>query len=231
MPSITGVRPLSKRTPSVCLGQRQNPHTLYPGPHLANGWGRGAMGKDVGGRAGAAFSPRLGARRYASSGSVPTCRTRPAAESPPRARAAAAPRRPRRCHVVAVSKTFDLDRANLPEFEAIAAAEVHPTSPDPHASCELVGRHRSPGATRAVRNLLDAGPVDLVHAEGFHLVQHVPGDRAVPLVVADQNIEYQLWEQRHRGGSPRSEAVRAALVEHDRCRQAELAAWRRAPDL
>jgi glycosyltransferase involved in cell wall biosynthesis len=47
-----------------------------------------------------------------------------------------------------------------------------------------------------VRDLLREGGFDLVHVEGFYLMQHVPTQPGVPVLLVEQNVEYELARQR-----------------------------------
>jgi glycosyltransferase involved in cell wall biosynthesis len=128
----------------------------------------------------------------------------------------------RRCdvHLIVVSKTYDQDMANARDLERYCAElEVHPAEPLPAepraAGAPLqVLRHRSAGMTSAVERAFAGGRFDLVHVEGFYLMQHLPEPCPVPVLLVEQNIEFDLDRQRSA---------------HDvRTRRAEVAAWRRA---
>src|SRR5215208_2927982 len=76
-------------------------------------------------------------------------------------------------HVVAVSKTPEEDRRDAGVFRDATIFEAANTW-NGEASPRLVQRHRCEGVADYVRSRIDAGLVDLVHAEGFYLMQHVP---------------------------------------------------------
>jgi polysaccharide biosynthesis protein PslH len=118
-------------------------------------------------------------------------------------------------HVAAVTKTLDEDEeavADIPwDHDGISlfpAAQLD--GPVPH-----VARHRSRSATAGIRRLLASGAFDLVHVEGFYLWQHLPRARP-PAVLIEQNVEWQLFEQR---------GLRA---EAEATHRAEVAVWREA---
>jgi glycosyltransferase involved in cell wall biosynthesis len=105
---------------------------------------------------------------------------------------------------------------------------VFPAEPDRsrRECCEIVRRHQSPAAAQHVSAALRSGVVDLVHVEGFYLADLVP-DTGVPLVVAEQNVEYTLCEQ--RAAIARDANQRAAHAEEARrTRHGEFRAWERA---
>src|SRR5579875_3017387 len=56
-------------------------------------------------------------------------------------------------------------------------------------------RHRSPAATARVREILAAGQTELIHVEGYYLMQHLPEPSPVPVLLVEQNVEYQLERQ------------------------------------
>src|SRR5947209_13177085 len=68
---------------------------------------------------------------------------------------------------------------------------------------QQVLRHRSARAKRRVREIIAHERVDLVHVEGFYLMQHVPEWVEVPVLLVEQNIEYELARQRARAGAER----------------------------
>ncbi len=136
-------------------------------------------------------------------------------------------------HVIAVSKDPAHDRAHLDGLRAVADltdVELHEARPDDGAPCTIVGRHASPSATEAVARALSRGDVDLVHVEGFYLAQHLPTCPPVPVVLADQNVESELWQQRADGAAGSGDDLMGShwRREAQRCRAAEVAAWRQA---
>jgi polysaccharide biosynthesis protein PslH len=92
-----------------------------------------------------------------------------------------------------------------------------------------VARHRAPAAAPLIAGLLTRERFDLVHIEGFYLIQHlraVDPQRRPPTLLVEHNIEYRLWEQRADGAPPdRRPGLIAAA---DSTRAAEIAAWHRA---
>lgn len=137
-------------------------------------------------------------------------------------------------YLCAVSVTYADDLANLSEASRFAhkamvfqgrATEDIPRS-EFRASSRALARNRSPEATAYVRDLLDGDTIDLVHAEGFYMMQHVPLD-APNVLLVEQNIEYRLLEQRaavlERSVST-ADTIREALL----VREEEQDAWQRA---
>jgi hypothetical protein len=78
--------------------------------------------------------------------------------------------------------------------------------------------------------MLDRDGIDLVHVEGFYLMQHVPEWVEVPVLLVEQNIEYDLEYQRaraeHDGITRIDSFLRGAHT-----RAAELDCWLRATQL
>src|SRR5207248_830889 len=105
-------------------------------------------------------------------------------------------------HLLVVSKTPQQDRANA---EAIRRhcriVEVYPAGDGVgglhHAeTAPKVLLHRCDLARRRIAQILARGEVDLVHVEGFYLMQHVPDWTPAPLLLVEQNVEYELERQR-----------------------------------
>jgi glycosyltransferase involved in cell wall biosynthesis len=135
-------------------------------------------------------------------------------------------------HVCAVTKTAAADtraRAKVRKLcrgATVFAAAGQGACPDlPHAA--QVACHASPEATAFVRGVLGNGWFDLVHVEGFYLAQHLPPASPVPVLLVDQNVEFELWRQRmehaHREADRRN-----AFLQYRLTRDAELRAWRAA---
>jgi glycosyltransferase involved in cell wall biosynthesis len=139
-------------------------------------------------------------------------------------------------HLVAVSKTPAADVANARRLAPLCrTVEVLPVLPLPPDAPELgesipVLRHRAPAAGTRVAEILAREAVDLVHVEGFYLMQHVPEWVDVPVLLVEQNIEYDLEYQRARGehdGVTRLDWFLRGACTH----AAELDCWTRATRL
>ncbi len=57
----------------------------------------------------------------------------------------------------------------------------------------LVMRNYVPGAVRAIREELDKGKYDLIHAETFYMMPHIPAS-PIPVILVEQTIEYLGYE-------------------------------------
>jgi glycosyltransferase involved in cell wall biosynthesis len=128
--------------------------------------------------------------------------------------------------LVAVSKTPDEDQRNAPRLRdhcrSVTVVPAEPGAPDHLAG--QVRRHHAPPARDHVGARIAAGHVDLVHVESFYLHHLLPEPCPVPVVLTDQNVEFDLWAQRAR--LTRDPAERRELsAEAARTREAELAAW------
>jgi polysaccharide biosynthesis protein PslH len=122
-------------------------------------------------------------------------------------------------HLLAVSKTFEQDRANAHQLEAFCErVEIHEADGldghDVRGEAPKVRRHRSAAMTSAVRRALARDGFDLVHVEGFYLMQHLPPRTSPPVLLVEQNIEYELEPHDDLRGM--------------RTLRAEVDAWRRA---
>jgi polysaccharide biosynthesis protein PslH len=136
-------------------------------------------------------------------------------------------------HLVVVSKTFAEDVSNAAVMRRFCReVEVFPaTGPrelpagrepwEPHQ----VSRHHSEAATGRVGEILAREHVDLIHVEGYYLMQHVPDWAQPPVLLVEQNVEYDLERQRLAAGGS---AHRSAYLEYLRARAAEVATWTQA---
>lgn len=57
----------------------------------------------------------------------------------------------------------------------------------------LVMRNWAPGEKEAVERKLSEDKFDLIHAETFYVMPHIP-DTTVPIVLVDQTIEYEVYQ-------------------------------------
>jgi glycosyltransferase involved in cell wall biosynthesis len=119
--------------------------------------------------------------------------------------------------VCVVSKTPQADRRHAQTFaRALGEGRVTVCSTHPHPSGPAqVARHASADARARVARALAEVDYDLVHVEGFYLMQHLPPETP-PVLLVEQNVEHELWRQRGN----ETEAART--------RRAEVAAWRSA---
>src|SRR3954451_5669514 len=100
-------------------------------------------------------------------------------------------------HLCAVSKTYEADLAVASGLDDICASvTVLPAANANGSPPAQVLRHRCPDAARHVGSLLRNGEIDVLHVEGFYLMQHVPALTPAPVVLVEQNVEYSLWAQR-----------------------------------
>jgi glycosyltransferase involved in cell wall biosynthesis len=132
-------------------------------------------------------------------------------------------------YLLVISKTpaRDLGHASVlrrycRHVEVFAAAGAEQRVLDP-ADPPKVWLHRCPSASRRIAEILANGDADLIHVEGFYLMQHIPTWAWTPLLLVEQNVEYELERQRavtigDVGVPPRLICTQTA--EHD--------CWRRA---
>ncbi|MBV9943285.1 MAG: glycosyltransferase [Solirubrobacterales bacterium] len=138
--------------------------------------------------------------------------------------------------LLVISKTAEQDQANAEllassrcRIEVFPAVARHPGAPAGGAAHQVL-RHRSPAGTMRIREIIAAERVDLVHVEGFYLMQHVPEWVEAPVLLVEQNIEYEL--DRHRAHSRGERVTRLdSFSDCVRTQAAELACWRRADRL
>ncbi|MDQ3915755.1 MAG: glycosyltransferase family 4 protein [Actinomycetota bacterium] len=130
-----------------------------------------------------------------------------------------------------MSKTFEEDCANAPALKEhcrdvwVYAAEPPPSAPS--AEPALVVQHKAADMSVCVARAVQGRAFDLVHVEGFYLMQHVPKLCPLPVLLVEQNVEYVLSRQRAATAVTRHERD-AAVTEYLRTLEAETAAWSRA---
>ena len=96
-----------------------------------------------------------------------------------------------------VTKTYPNGHVAAKGLDGICASvTVLPAARTNGSPPAQVVRHRCPDAARYVGSLLRNGEIDVVHVEGFYLMQHVPALTPAPVVLVEQNVEYSLWAQR-----------------------------------
>lgn len=122
--------------------------------------------------------------------------------------------------LVCVSKTVEEDRRNATELEphcrsiaVFPAAQQDPPAFSRTSAQEL--RHRCRGVDDYIAGL----GVDVIHLEGFYLQQHVPKGNTAPVLLTEQNVEFELYTQRKDVWQARA------------TRLAEIASWKSADRL
>lgn len=137
-------------------------------------------------------------------------------------------------HLLVVSKTFEQDMHNAAALRRhCREVEIFPASAAPVREASArdepfqVARHRSGRAGARVGEILVRDGADLVHVEGFYLMQHVPGWVQVPVLLVEQNIEYDLERQRIAAAARDHPRTR----EYEACVRAEVDCWSRASSL
>jgi polysaccharide biosynthesis protein PslH len=135
-----------------------------------------------------------------------------------------------RFRLLVASKTFQEDQANAAELRGICdsirlwPAGVHPLPAK--GAPELARQTWASELAAATAEALAEGGVDVVHVERFQLMTHVPPECPVPLLLVEQNVEYDLWHQRMKRA--RGRLRRRNLAEYASTVQAEIDAWHRA---
>lgn len=132
--------------------------------------------------------------------------------------------------VAAVSKVYEEDSANAPALKPFCR-DVFVFAAQPEASSHpepaQIVRHRCPELGAYVARAVASGSFELVHAEGFYVMQHLPDPCPVPVLLVEQNVEYVLWRQRAET-APRKADRDTAIAEYLRTLEAEVASWGRA---
>ncbi len=132
-----------------------------------------------------------------------------------------------------VSKTFDEDVANAAALERwCAQVTIFPAEEAPAADVTeapppyQVTRHASAAMTAHLADLEESIAPDVVHVEGFYLMQHLPSSLRTPVLLVEQNVEYLLWRQKAETAPARDRE--RALREYLLTLEAETEAWRAA---
>jgi glycosyltransferase involved in cell wall biosynthesis len=137
-----------------------------------------------------------------------------------------------RVHVVAISKTYDEDLEAAAEFANLCdGLDVLRATPGQlNGECEQLARHQCFAARSYMAALLARERFDVVHVEGFYLLQHLPWRIGIPVLLTEHNLEYELWKQRARLARDRGTA-RLLLDQAKRTHRDEVWAWERADAL
>jgi glycosyltransferase involved in cell wall biosynthesis len=80
---------------------------------------------------------------------------------------------------------------------------TNPAQEPPGDVPERLWTYRSEDFDTALRQQLRDPRLDLIHVEGYFLVDHLPTDCTLPLVVVEENIEYVLDREREAAGRSR----------------------------
>ncbi len=137
-------------------------------------------------------------------------------------------------HLCCVSKTYAEDRRNLPlmqpwcrDITLIPATDPDPTPQTDPAYPYQVRRHMARSLGEFLADLLATDAFDLVHVEGYYLMQHLPAATPVPILLGEQNVEYLLYRQRALF-APTACEQQQCWSEYRRTMAWERHAWRRA---
>ncbi|HEY0358614.1 MAG TPA: glycosyltransferase family 4 protein [Mycobacteriales bacterium] len=117
-------------------------------------------------------------------------------------------------HLFAVGEYADRDRGvvgRLPlDVRSVHLAGATAPAPDGPVSTYRERVHHSRGFASVVAAVLEQHPVDVVHVEGYFLMQHVP-PTAVPVLVMTENVEYLIEVQLGHVAEAALAAERCAL--------------------
>ena len=134
-------------------------------------------------------------------------------------------------HLCAVSKVYSDDVQHVAGLRPYCAeVDLFPVDESPAevpGGLDQIRRHASQPLTRRVAEIVAAGDADVIHVEGFYMMQHVPSDAPQPILLVEQNVEYLLWKQRTGVAASRHER-RKNLANYLTTLDAETQAWRRA---
>ncbi len=130
-----------------------------------------------------------------------------------------------------VSKTPREDRRNAAKLkEYCSAVQIFSAgtgAPIPMERAHQVARHSAAGARSWVGDLVFAGGADVVHVEGYYLMQHVTSSPSAPVLLVEENVEYLLFRQ-EAAIEPDLARQRHLCRQYELTKATEIAAWRRA---
>jgi glycosyltransferase involved in cell wall biosynthesis len=128
-------------------------------------------------------------------------------------------------HLFVVTQQPDADGALIDEMRryctSVTMLEAQPPPVPPAAVPARVWRQSCPEMKQRLASLFESELVDLVHVEGYYMLQHVPDNAQAPIALVEENVEFLLDEQRERLGLGGDASWRDA-------RRLERAAWERA---
>ncbi len=113
-------------------------------------------------------------------------------------------------HLCSVTKSWRTDSQYIHELASYCASVnlFEASYADEHkhlAYSNQMRRHVSEDATSHITNILKKEKFDVVHVEGYYLMQHVPANVDVPVLLVEHNIECLLSFQRFMLASNREE--------------------------
>jgi len=138
-------------------------------------------------------------------------------------------------HLCTISKTFEEDCQYMDilhnycvDVRIFKATDTKKLAADllesyPHQ----VLRNCSVEASKYLVELVSSNNIDIIHVEGFYLMQHIPEENQIPVLLTEQNIEYLLWKQK---SIHTTQAIkkREYLRQHQLTKIAETVAWNRS---
>jgi len=113
-------------------------------------------------------------------------------------------------HLCSVTKSWQTDNEHIHELSSYCASVdlFEASYADGHKYLRYsnqMRRHVSEGVTLHISALLKKEKFDVVHVEGYYLMQHIPASIDVPLLLVEHNIECLLCLQRFMLASNREE--------------------------
>ena len=104
-------------------------------------------------------------------------------------------------HLCSITKTWEIDNMHINDLLCYCARvnlfKAIPTDKQQYASySHQMKRHMSEKASSYISFLLRNQPFDVVHVEGYYLMQHLPTKPEIPVLLVEHNIEYLLNLQR-----------------------------------
>jgi glycosyltransferase involved in cell wall biosynthesis len=136
-------------------------------------------------------------------------------------------------HVCAITKSLAADRMYVDDFRRFCKC-VNLFSTDASINNQhqyarypqQMKKHISEEASAHISNLLETQSFDIVHIEGYYLLQHIPEECGIPILLVEHNVEHLLALQRFKVAAEEEKAY--LWSEYIKTRRFEQFMWKRA---
>lgn len=104
-------------------------------------------------------------------------------------------------YLCVITKTWQTDKKAINDLRRFCTAiKLLKVSPNDKKQCssysDQMKKHSSKKASYYISSLLRNEGFDVVHVEGYYLMQHLPATLEIPILLVEHNIEYLLSLQR-----------------------------------
>lgn len=135
-------------------------------------------------------------------------------------------------YLVVITKTYDDDHNNINNIHDYCTEvavfsclnDIEKKSMEHHYPDKIL-RIISHDAAAYIENILKTSNINLIHAEGFYMTYYLQDNMSIPIVLAEQNIEFNILEQEMNLNNDDSDSLKK---EFDLIKKYELLAWERS---